>query len=98
MQPFPHPRLGPVAQASPARHPAATAELFGLHLPGNAALQDKDDPRQRGAVADAAWSPTFGLGRLYWQQRREDLPQPVADEWRTHAANLPHSLGSVRRS
>jgi hypothetical protein len=98
MQALPHPRLLPVTQAPPAGHPAPTAQLLGQHLPRNAALQDKHDACQGGAVGDAAWSPTFGLGRLWGQEGRDDLPQPVADQWRTHAANLPHGLGSVRRT
>ena len=92
MQASPHACLLPVTQAPPARHAAAAAQLLGQHLPGDAAFQDKDDARQGGAVGDAAWSSTFGLGWLWWQEGRDDLPQPITDQWRTHAANLPHGL------
>jgi hypothetical protein len=88
----------PVPQAPPARHPTPTAQFLGQQLPGDATLQDKHDARQCGAVGDAMWSSTLRLGSLRWQEGRDDLPQPVADQWPTHAANLPHDLGSVRRT
>ena len=98
MQASPYSGLLPVTQSTPARHTAPTAQLLGQHFPQDAGFQDKDDARQGGAVGDAAWSPTFGLGWLCWQQGCDDLPQSVADQWRTHAANLSHGLGSVRRT
>ena len=92
MQAPPHARSLPVTQAPPARHAAPTAQFLGQHLPGNAALQDKDDARQGGAIRDAAWSSTLGLGWLWRQEGRDDLPQRIADQWRAHAANLPHGM------
>jgi hypothetical protein len=43
MQPFPHARLLPLLEASPAAHPRAAAHLLGQHLPGYATLQNEDD-------------------------------------------------------
>jgi hypothetical protein len=98
MQALPHARSLPVSEASPACHPTSTAQFLGQHLPRNAAPQDKHDPCQSSAVGDAAWPSTFGLRRFWWEERGDDLPQHVGDKWCTHAANLPHGLGSVRRT
>jgi len=98
MQAPPYARSLPVTQAPPARHATPAAELLGQQLPGNATLQDKDDPRQGGAVGNDARPSTFGL-RWFWREERGDkFPQRVADQWRTHAANLPHGISSVRRT
>lgn len=98
MQALPHVRSLPVSEASPACHPTSTAQLLRQHLPRNATPQDKHDPRQCSAVADAAWPSTFRF-RWFWREERGDnFPQPVADQWLTHAANLPHGMSSVRRT
>src|SRR5262249_35174672 len=98
MHASPYPCALPITPAPPARHAAPAAQLLRDHLPGDTTFQDKDDAGERGAVRDAAWASTFGLGRLRWQDRRDDLPQPVADQWCTHAANLPHGMGCVKRT
>jgi hypothetical protein len=69
----------PITQAPPACHATATAQHLRQLLPGNATVQDKHDPRQRGAVGDATWSPTLGLGRFWREKWGDDLPQRVAD-------------------
>jgi hypothetical protein len=97
MQAPPHACALPVMQAPPARHAAPTPQFLGKHLPGDATFQDRHDACQC-AVRDAAWPSTFGLRWLRWQVRCDDLPQRIADQWRTHAANLPHGISSVRRS
>lgn len=45
----------PRAQASPAGHPATTAQLWGQQFPALAASEHEEDARQRGR-------PPFGLG------------------------------------
>jgi hypothetical protein len=52
----------PVTQAPPACHAAAAAQLLGQHLPGDARLQDKDDPCQGDASRDDPWTPPLSLG------------------------------------
>jgi hypothetical protein len=98
MQTPPYARSLPVTQAPPARHVTPAAEFLVQHLPGDARLQDKFDTCQGGAVRAAEWSSTPGFRRLRWQEGRDDFPQGVADQWRTHAANLPHGEGCVRRT
>src|SRR5690242_2261915 len=98
MQAPPHACSLPVTQAPPARHATPTAQLLGQHLPGDARLQDKHDARQGGAVGDAAWPSTLGLGWFRREEWGDDLPQSVANQWRAHAANLPRGGGSVRRT
>src|ERR671920_380255 len=53
VQPFPHARLMPFLQASPASHPRSAAHLLREHLPGDAALQHEDDARQSCPIVDA---------------------------------------------
>lgn len=98
MQAPPHACALPVTQPPPARHAAPAAQLLGQHLPGDATFQDKDNAGQGGAICNHAWSSALGLGWLRGQQGRDDLPQHVTDLWRTRAANLPHGIGSVRRT
>jgi hypothetical protein len=98
MQAPPHACALPVPQAPPAGHATATSEFLRQHLPRNAAPQDKHNPRQGGAIRNTARSSALWLGRLRGYKWRDDFPQCIADQWRTHAANLPHSLGSVRRT
>ena len=76
MELVPDASLVPVAQAAPAGHPAAAAQLLGQILPRNPGLEDEENPRQGGAVRDAG-PPTFGLGRLGREQRGDLLPEPV---------------------
>jgi hypothetical protein len=91
MQSLPHPRLLPVAQAPPARHPAAAAQLLGQHLPGNATVQDVQDPRKGCPIWDVGPS-AFGFGPFRPQERREKCPQRVTHQWLAHARNLPRAV------
>jgi len=50
---IPHPRLLPVAQATPARHPRPACEFLREHLPGNAAAEDEDDAGETRTVRNA---------------------------------------------
>jgi len=74
MQAPPHAGSLPVTQPPPARHATPTAQFLGQPLPGDAAFQYKDDAGQGGAVADAAWPSTLGLGRFQGQQWGDDGP------------------------
>ena len=92
MQAPPHACPLPVTQAPPAGHPAAAAHLLRQHLPGNTALQDKHNAAQRGPIGNAAWTASPGLGPLGWQQRRDDVPQFIADQCFAHGINLPYGV------
>lgn len=50
MQALPDPRRRPIAPAAPASDATATTEFLGQQLPGNAALEHKEDARQGGAI------------------------------------------------
>lgn len=83
MQSLPYPSLLPIAQSSPARHPAATAQLLRKQLPADATLEHKNDATQYLAVIQA-WAPTLGLGRRRRNERRDNCPQSVTDQHRVH--------------
>ena len=53
MDQIPHPRLLPVAQATPARHPRPACEFLREHLPENAAAEDEDDAGETRTVRNA---------------------------------------------
>ena len=85
-----HTRFLPVAQPSPASHARAATPLLRQHLPGDAALQHKDDAAQRRPVRDRR--PTaLRLRPLRRQQRFDQGPQFIAYKGLGHAAqNSPH--------
>ena len=62
MQPVPDAGGLPLAQPPPARHPRPATHLRGQHLPGDAALQHKQDATQRRPMRQR-WPPPFGFGR-----------------------------------
>jgi hypothetical protein len=88
MQSFPHPCLVPFSEASPTGHARAASHLLGQHLPGYAALEDEQDAGESGAIVDVG-SPSFGLGRLFWEQRLDHFPQFVCNEFFSHTLSLP---------
>ena len=76
----------PVAQPAPAGHARAAAHLLREHLPGDAALQDEDDPGQAGAVFDG-WAAAFaGPGAVAREQWLDDFPQLVRNKRPSHGA------------
>jgi hypothetical protein len=88
MQPFPHTRLVPLLEPTPAGHPRAAAHLLGQHLPGYATLEHEDDAGKGCPVVDAG--PTaLGLGRLLGQKRLDHFPQFVCNEFFSHTFSLP---------
>src|SRR3712207_4097613 len=90
MESVPDPGLLPIAQAPPARHAAAAAQLLGKHLPGDAGLEHEDDARQGGTVGNTR-TATLGLGRFGWKEGSDDGPQVVADQGFAHPPGLPCS-------
>ncbi len=93
----------PVAQPSPACHARPTAHLLGEHLPGDAALQNKQDAGQRRPVWDR-WPTAFRLRPLRRQQRFDQGPQFIRYKRIGHAAQnglllppFPVSLGVLNR-
>ena len=62
VQRVPDPRLLPVAQASPAGHAGAAAQLRWQHLPGDAALEHEDDAGQARRGPETRGRPPLGLG------------------------------------
>ncbi len=83
MQSIPDASRLPVAQAPPAGHPTAAAQLLGQQFPGNPAAQHEHDARQCGAITHAR-AASFGLGRFFRQERGDHRPEIVAYQWCTH--------------
>ena len=80
---IPHPRLLPVAQATPARHPRPACEFLREHLPGNAAAEDEDDAGETRTVRNArpsAFRSTWWSG----QERSDQIPQRIGKQRRSH--------------
>ena len=75
----------PVPQAAPAGHAAAAAHLGGEVFPGDARLQDEEDAGQGLAVVDRLASGVAEAPRLgRRQQRLDEFPQRIGDEWLGH--------------
>ena len=66
----------PVAQAVPTGHAAAAAHLLRQILPGQAGLEDKDDPGQDFAIVQEGAS-AFGLRGMRRDQRSNQFPEFV---------------------
>jgi hypothetical protein len=73
MQPLPHTGQLPIPQAAPAGHPAATAQLLGQHLPGDARHEHEEDTGEGGAIRNAGTSAP-GFGPLDLQERGNQCP------------------------
>ena len=80
---IPHPRLLPVAQATPARHPRPAPEFLREHVPGNAAAEDKQNAGETRTVRNArpsAFRSTWWSG----QERSDKIPQRIGKQRRSH--------------
>jgi hypothetical protein len=99
MEILPYARLLPVAKAPPAGRARSAAHLLGQHLPGYAALQYEDDAGEGRAVVDAG-PAAIGFGRLFGQQRFDDLPKFVRYQFFAHAdeRNIYSPAGFAMRS
>jgi hypothetical protein len=85
MQPVPDPGGVPIAQPPPARHPRTAAHLLRQHLPGNAALEHKQNAAQRRPARQrrpAALRP----GPIRRQQRFDNGPLLVGHKRLGHAS------------
>ena len=81
MQMLPETRLLPVAQPTPATHPAAAAYLSRQHLPGQPGAQDEQDTGQRRPVSDRT-----SAALRTWPGRRQmrgDLAPEIIGQKRT---------------
>jgi len=74
--PIPHPRLLPVAQATPARHPRPAPEFQREHPPGNAAAEDEDDAGETRTVRNAR-PPSLWPSWRNRQERFDEIPQRI---------------------
>ncbi len=89
---MPNASLLPVAQATPAGDAAAAAKFLGQVFPGQTSLEHEEDAGEGRAIGDAG-TPSFGFGKFRWEQRRDDLPERVADQWFGHS--IVHLTGSL---
>ena len=78
--------------------PLPQPSSWGSISQGMPLFKTKTMPVKAARSAMLRGRPPLGLGGSGGKSGRDDLPQRVADQWRTHAANLPHGLGSVRRT
>src|SRR4051812_49051331 len=83
MESVPNTSLVPLAQAAPASDPAAAAEFLGQVLPRESGLEHEENARERRAIWDAGTS-SLRLGKFRWEQRCDDFPERVADQWFSH--------------
>jgi hypothetical protein len=71
--------LLPLAQPAPTGDTTAAAEFLRQVLPGKSSLEHEEDTSECRAIRDARTS-SFGFGKFRWQQRRNHLPERVADQ------------------
>ena len=85
VEPIPDAGALPVPEIIPARHAAATTHFLREFLPGDAGLQNKNDPGKDLPSIDrlASWvSKASPLNRR--QQQFDALPKGIADQWLSH--------------
>ena len=81
MEPAPDAALLPGPQPAPTGHPRAAAHLLREVFPGDASLEDIDDPGQTGPVADPrAPAPPPRSSRRAREQGFDDCPEFVRDQ------------------
>jgi hypothetical protein len=97
VQTRPDTRLGPVAKASPAGHPAAADPLSRNIRPGHALAQDIDDAPQSGTVIRGQPSriPT-ATRRARGKQRSNAFPQIIRHKINRHSKTLPPSSPTAK--
>ena len=82
--------LLPVAEASPAGHAGAEAELLRQSLPGDPGGEHEQDPVQHLAVVEPPATGIAVAPRASWEQWRDQLPQLVVNQaWRHHRPPNP---------
>src|SRR5262249_1705569 len=84
----------PVAQAIPTGHAATAAHLLRQVLPGDAGLEEEDDPGEDLAVVEEG-SAALGVGRMRREERLDQLPEFVRQEWLGHDAALSSRANGV---
>ena len=90
----PDPGRLPVAQAPPAGHARAAAQLLGQHLPGDAGLEHEDDAGQgRRGPARAGGRPWAWAAPAAAAAR--SIPQLVADQGLAHAGRTSQARATV---
>jgi len=78
----------PVAQTPPARHAATAAHLPGQHLPLDARAKHEDDAGQACAIGRGFSAGIARAARLDGNQRLDEGPETVVNEWFGHACLL----------
>src|SRR5262249_50833275 len=79
----PDPGGPPVGEPVPAGHPAAAAHLLGQLVPGEAGLEEEDDPGEDLAIIEEGAS-AFGLGGMGRDQGFDQFPEFVGEEGLGH--------------
>src|SRR5205823_13555895 len=77
----------PIAQAVPTGHAATAAHLLRQVFPGEAGLEDEDDPGEDLAIIEEGASP-FGMRGMRWEERLDPAPKVVWEEGLGHEASL----------
>src|SRR5947207_8492769 len=81
----------PVAQAVPAGHATTTAHLLRQVLPGQAGLEDEDDPGEDFAIVQEGAS-AFGLRGMRRDQRLDQFPEFVWEQGLGHDEPLSNRV------
>jgi hypothetical protein len=97
LDPVPDAGRLPVAQAIPTGHAATAAHLLRQVLPGDAGLEDEDDPGEDLAIVEEG-APAFGLGRMRWDEGLDELPEFVREEWLGHDVSLSSGANAISNS
>jgi hypothetical protein len=87
----------PVAQAIPTGQAATAAHLLRPVLPGDAGLEDEDDPGEDLAIV-AEGASACGLRRMRWDERLDELPEFVREEWLGHDVSLTSGANAISNS
>ena len=86
MQAFPDAGPLPADQPPPAGRPSAAAHLARQHVPGHAAAQHEQDPRQHRSVGDGLPAGVSSVASAtFRQQRLDQRPSRIVDQDVWHA-------------
>lgn len=80
VQPLPDARLLPVAQATPAGHARAEAELLRQPLPSDAGREHEQDSIQHSSIVDSSAARVL-RAPLHSGQERLDQPPELVVDW-----------------
>ena len=83
MEAVPDASLLPVTQTAPTGDTTAAAEFLGQILPRESGLEYEENASECRPIWDAGTS-SLRLGKFRWEQRCDDFPERVADQWFSH--------------